>query len=333
MDKTDIYKFRDSISQYAGVPSKPIVIGKVIEPDITVLIPTYKRMETLMLTVKSAVEQTETDNYEILIVDNDPDSETEKIKSFLSSFHSDKISYYVNEKNLGLCGNWNRGIELAKGSYIAMIHDDDLLSPYFLSAVRQAVREQNDPGIIGVDYKRFDSSGLPSFIKPERLNYRQVTKRTYFFGRYINIAGMTFKRALALKIGGFSEAYYPNQDSVFIYQALLLGQVVNIEHSLAGYRVEKNLSLSGDNMKNVILTVERVRKNIAEHEKFAYKWMKKYDDTFLYQYVQNANRYWSLKIDYQEIFQLVSIDKKSINPIKLKWMKVLLKLEQLRKVP
>ena len=330
MEKTDIYKFRDSIGQYADVPSEPIVLSKVAEPDITILIPTYKREETLILAVKSAAEQMDADHYEILIVDNDPDHEKEKIRSFLSSFHTDKISYYINGKNLGLCGNWNRGIALAKGNYIVMIHDDDMLSPYFLSAIRQTIREQDDPGIIGVDYKRFDSSGIPSFTKPQSLDYRQVTKRTFFFGRYINIAGMTFKRELALKIGGFSETYYPNQDSVFIYQALLLGRVVNVGHPLAGYRVEKNLSLNGDNMKKVILMMERMRRDIAEHEKFAHKWMKTYGDTFLYQYVQNANRYWSLNIDHKEIFQLASINKKEVNWIKLKWMKALLKLGQIR---
>lgn len=35
------------------------------------------------------------------------------------------ISYFKNEKSLGTPANWNRGISLAKGEWIKLMHDDD----------------------------------------------------------------------------------------------------------------------------------------------------------------------------------------------------------------
>ena len=43
-----------------------------------------------------------------------------------------KLLRYKNEKNLGIYGNWNRCLQLARGKWYTMLHDDDLLSNNFL---------------------------------------------------------------------------------------------------------------------------------------------------------------------------------------------------------
>ena len=326
----DFYEYRDKIKTYKNVKSVLAVEGKIEKPDITIFIPTYKRAETLMVSVESAINQVGNYNYEILIVNNDPDGINGNSRELVENLNNEKIYYYVNEENIGLCVKRNGGIELARHKYVGMIHWDDILIPWFLAAMMPSIKATEEPEILGVSFVKFDSSNMPEFRKPVNLRYRNVTKKSYFFGKYINIAGMTVKREFILKLGGYADEYLPNEDSVLIYQVLLEGRVVNIESILAGYRQEMNLTLSGDTMKRIIEEVEYTRRVIAKHESFAATWMRYFDKEYLYRYVIGANRHWGLNIDPYEIYEMVGLPKKPINKIKYVIMRGLLKYEQTR---
>ena len=323
----DFYSNFDSFNVYSGVKSDLIISGNVNAPKFTVFIPTYKRSDTLRVTIESAINQFGADSYEIVIISNDPDGASGSVKELIESFNDDRIYYYVNEENIGLCGNWNRGIELARGEYVAMIHDDDMLSPWFVSSVLKGIAEADGPDILGVSYVDFNSSNMPVFKDPGKLNYREVSKESFFWGRYINIAGMTVNREFMLKLGGYADEYLPNEDTILIYQALLRGRVINIESMLAGYRQEINLSLKGDTMLNIVKKVEFTRRIIAEHEEFARKWMKRFDREYLYHLIVNANKKWGMKLDPYQVFEEVGLSRNRINPVKYFLMRVLRKIK------
>lgn len=327
----DIYQPINNFDTYQETGSKRIIASEVSDPHYTIFIPTYKRAATLKTTIESAVIQKCSKPFEIVIVNNDPEGTDGETKELIESFHDSRISYYVNDKNIGLCGNWNRGIELSCGEYISMIHDDDMLSPWFLQSVEQAIRENADPQIIGVSFINFDSAHMPEFIKPEELQYRKVTKESYFFGRYINIAGMTVKRDFVLRQGGYRDEYYPNEDSILIYQAVLSGNVINIEHALAGYRQEVNLSLSEHTMREIIRITEETRRMIAKHERFADRWMRRFDKEYLYSYIETANNHWKLRMDPKEVLRDNGFGNPKVNLMKVKLMNALLNLKKCRR--
>lgn len=323
MGTFDIYERVNHFQRYAHVKSREIISNKVEKPFFTIMIPTYKRASTLEVSLQSALQQVDADDYEILVVNNDPEGDTGETRELLEKISDTRVAYYVNEENIGLCGNWNRSIDLAKGKYIVMLHDDDLISPWCLQSLRQAIQEKNHPGIIGVGYHNFNSKALPEFEKPNRLAYRDLTKKSFFFGRNINIAGMTFRKDVALEIGGFADYYYPNEDTIFIYQGILHSSVINIENILAGYRIEMNATLSGDTLQNIILLTEKTRRCIAKHEAFAGRWMRHFDSEYFYQYVDGANRHWSLDMDYRELCNLAGVPYKKINRCKYMLMHLL----------
>ncbi|MCR5532191.1 MAG: glycosyltransferase [Lachnospiraceae bacterium] len=327
----DIYLPIDNFITCKRVNSIPVILSEVESPDYTIFIPTYKRASTLKTTIESAINQECTENYEIVIINNDPEGVNGETRELIESFRDKRISYYVNEENIGLCGNWNRGVELSRGRYISMIHDDDMLSPWFLSSVVRAIRENENPLVIGVSFFNFDSSHMPQFKAPEQSGYRVVTKKSFFFGRYINIAGMTVKREFILQQGGYRDEYYPNEDSILIYQAVMSGKVINIEHELAGYRQEVNLSLSEKTMREIILKTEKTRRMIAKHEGFAGRWMRRFDREYLYSYIETANRHWNHSMDWKELMKECGFEKPGISRFKLKMMNALLKLERRRR--
>lgn len=325
----DFYELQDNFKRYAHVPSTLVVEGKTDDPEYTIFIPTYKRAATLGVSVESAIKQFGDLKYEIIVINNDPEGTTGETPELLRNFGCDKLYYYVNSENIGMCGNWNRGIELARGKYICMIHDDDMLSPYFLKSMDKAIKENGNPGIIGVNSINFTSASMPEFTEPNTLTYRNVSKESFFFGKYITIAGMTVRRDLATKIGGYEDEYYPNEDTLFIYQGIVNDKVINIEASLAGYRQELNCSLNSETMKNIIITTEETRRNIAKYEDFAKKWMDTNDRVFLYDYVLAAKKFWNMEVDYKPVFEKFGFDLKEPSKLDIKMLH--LKLKMMRK--
>lgn len=92
---------------------------------VSICIPTYNGARYLEACLDSVLSQTYKD-IEILVVDDgSTDATLEIIERYAAS--DQRIRLVCNEHNLGLVGNWNRCIELARGDWIKFAFQDDLL--------------------------------------------------------------------------------------------------------------------------------------------------------------------------------------------------------------
>jgi glycosyltransferase involved in cell wall biosynthesis len=77
-------------------------------PKVSVVIPTYNYAHFLDETIQSVLNQTFLD-FELIIVDNNSTDNTEEVvKNYLSD---NRVSFYKNDTNIGLVGNWNKCLE------------------------------------------------------------------------------------------------------------------------------------------------------------------------------------------------------------------------------
>ncbi len=114
------------------------------EPLVTVLLPVYNR-PTVVKTIDSILKQTYK-NFEILIIDNaSTDNTVDEIKKIEDS----RIRLIVNEENKGQTYSLNKGLQLAKGTYIARIDSDDLALPTRLEKQVTFLEEHPDYGLCG----------------------------------------------------------------------------------------------------------------------------------------------------------------------------------------
>ena len=93
---------------------------------ISIIMSTYKEEESLLRqSIESILNQTYCD-FEYIIILDDPENEVHKriIEEYVLG--DSRIQFYINEKNMGLTHSLNRGIDLAKGEYIARMDADDI---------------------------------------------------------------------------------------------------------------------------------------------------------------------------------------------------------------
>ncbi|HFI0085410.1 TPA: glycosyltransferase family 2 protein [Streptococcus suis] len=95
---------------------------------VSVIIPTYKRNDTLKRAIESALRQTYK-NIEIIVVDDNANFPDIREKNRELVAHYSNIRFFENETNLGGGLTRNVGISKALGDYLAFLDDDDEFLP------------------------------------------------------------------------------------------------------------------------------------------------------------------------------------------------------------
>ena len=95
------------------------------EIPVTILLPVYNGEKYLSLAISSVLAQDFTD-FELLIID---DGSRDGSEAIIRSFTDPRIRFVKNEQNLGLVRTLNKGMDLAKGNYIARMDADDVMDP------------------------------------------------------------------------------------------------------------------------------------------------------------------------------------------------------------
>ena len=94
-------------------------------PTVSVVLPAYNCEKYIAKAIESVLHQTFTD-FEFIIFN---DGSTDRTEEIIKSFSDPRILYQVNNTNRGLVFTLNKGIDIAKGSYIARMDGDDIALP------------------------------------------------------------------------------------------------------------------------------------------------------------------------------------------------------------
>ncbi|MEM7053596.1 MAG: glycosyltransferase family A protein [Pseudomonadota bacterium] len=96
-----------------------------VKPKVTVFIPVHNRSDYVCVAVNSILAQT-FGGFELLIVD---DGSTDDTVEVLQRYRDPRIRIERNGTNQGIPATRNRGLELARGEYIALLDSDDHAYP------------------------------------------------------------------------------------------------------------------------------------------------------------------------------------------------------------
>lgn len=223
---------------------------RIPEPWLTVVVPTYKRVNLLEEALRSVLTQYHTDYFwDVVVVDNEPDDGKENdTERLIRELDSERILYYRNSENIRPGDNFNRGILLARGKWITMLHDDDLLVANTLQNLGKLIdlydRPESPLGAIAAQYIQFDYDSVRNEVKADipgmnrylcehpldmcmyHLTHRNVEILSHIGGS-VPSNGTTFLRKAVLEAGGFNEDFGISGDLILFY---------NIENTYAVYQ-------------------------------------------------------------------------------------------------
>lgn len=200
-------------------------------PLVTFGIPAYNRPAMLAETLTSIAEQTTFSDYEVVVCDDGGLPETRDV---VASFPREKFSLHVNTPPLGAVSNWNRCIERARGHWVTILHEDDVLYPWFLELTVPRLRA----GLSALCTRTVQGETQPPLDRPPlQAKVRSYPPAYYMKSGITPFPGVLFPRELGCRLGGFDEAWGPLADYEYWYRLSCAGPVEVVQAIGAFYRV------------------------------------------------------------------------------------------------
>lgn len=123
-------------------PSINPVSESICRPFWSVMIPTYNGAKYLKKTLASVLKQDIGSSMMQIEVIDDCSTEDD-IEAIVNEVGQGRISFYQQSKNLGLIGSWNACIQRARGHWVHILHQDDLVMPEFYSKFQTALENNS----------------------------------------------------------------------------------------------------------------------------------------------------------------------------------------------
>jgi glycosyltransferase involved in cell wall biosynthesis len=213
-------------------------------PSVSVGIPVYNGSDYIAEAIGSVLGQTFSD-FELIVCDN---CSTDNTAVIVRSFDDPRIRYIRNSENLGLVGNSNRCLELARGNYISILHHDDIMMPDNLKRKVRLLNEHSDVGLVHSNICIIDPLGKVVsqniWARESRKDY--VEKGMTIFHRLLRalplgasifIGAVLARRECYERLGGFSMELPHCSDSEMWMRISLFYNVACIGAPLVKYRV------------------------------------------------------------------------------------------------
>ena len=244
---------------------------------LTIAIPTYNRCRYLLETLDSIVCQLN-EEVEVIISDNASSDNTEEVvQEYIKKYN---IKYYKNEKNEGMDYNFLNCIDKAKGEYVHLMSDDDIMLKHAIDRILEYI-DLYQPDYIHLNsisfWDKIENSNLINRINLEE-DLVSIDKDIYMekLGVYI-----TYLSSTIIKKENFKKIYKPEKyiGTYFLHSHILLeilkgeGKVVITKEPYIGARMHNS---GGFNLYEVwVKQYKRLLMDTGEKAGYSHTMMKK----------------------------------------------------------
>ncbi len=181
----------------------------------SVMIPTFEPSRSLLDAIQSVLKQFDEaaahennlskDSLQITVVD-DTSSTVDVLSLLKKSGLADRVEFVKSGKHLGLAGNWNYAISLARADLVHLLHQDDLVERGFYQRMWQAFQEHPELGMAFCRSKIVDDKSHV-IKKTSRLRWQRGVLNTWLWRigerQRVQCPSAVVKKATYAAIGGF----------------------------------------------------------------------------------------------------------------------------------
>lgn len=202
-------------------------------PKVTVLMAVYNGERFLRQAIDSILEQTFTD-FEFVIVD---DGSTDSTWQILQEYAEEdaRIVLLQNQTNQGLAKSLNRGLEIARGEYIARMDADDVSLPERFDVQVSFLDAHTQVGVVGSAIKMIDAGGnyLKTIRHPKSHSF--ILWNLCFHTPFAHPAVM-FRKEVVDCVGGYVDDLAVNQDRDLWQRLSSVTRFANLPEALLLFR-------------------------------------------------------------------------------------------------
>lgn len=254
---------------------------------ISVVIPLYNKEKQIGQTLQSVLSQTFQD-FEIVIVnDGSTDSSVAKVEEI-----NDSRIRLINQSNAGVSAARNRGINEAKGKYVAFIDADDEWKPDYLETQLMLANKYPECEAFATNYEFRNTTGVTS---PTKINNIPFKGEDGILSNYFEVAAsshppicsisiMATKDAL-MAIGGFPVGIKSGEDLLTWARLACHYKIAYTRHTAATFiesesdsATSKAVQRSGGEQKvlDSLLELYKTYQNVIGLRDYIIRWYKIY---------------------------------------------------------
>lgn len=127
---------------------------------ISVVIPLYNKEKSIERTILSVLNQTYGD-YELVVVNDGSTDRSLDVVERMNGLTNERVRV-INQENAGVSAARNRGIQEAKGEYIAFLDGDDLWDKDFLKEMVRLMEDYPGKSIYGLACAKIVGDDIPN---------------------------------------------------------------------------------------------------------------------------------------------------------------------------
>ncbi len=237
-------------------------ISQPHSPEISIIVPVYKVERFLNACIESILSQTFTDFELILVDDGSPDNCPALCDAAAAKDGRIRV---VHQKNRGLSGARNAGLDTARGEWIAFVDSDDTITPDYCEKLYRAVRDTGAKMAV-CNYRQVDEECVP--LKEQYLHVRQGVMDTAQVLEHCTLIPYMVAWNKLYHKSIFAELRFAegklNEDTMLLcYAYEKAGSIANIPDAMYLYR---KVAGSIVNSKMTLRSLDRVEANYTVFE-------------------------------------------------------------------
>jgi len=245
--KNKLYEFADDrgllylkghnerVRRFYGNQWNAYVPIDINNPKISVVMSVYNGGKYLEDSVKSILTQTYQD-FEFIIVN---DASTDDSLEIIKKIEDCRLRIITNPENIGLTKSLNKGIQLARGEYIARMDVDDISLPHRFETQVNFLEKNPDYALVGSSYYQIDKDNKTNAlinVLTDNAQIKQGMTKQNWFGH----GSVMMRKYVFLQVGGYDERFQLAQDYDLWLRIAECYKVANIAEPLYKWRTTKS---------------------------------------------------------------------------------------------
>jgi GT2 family glycosyltransferase len=207
---------------------------RAAQPIISIVVPVYNTPERFLKELVASVRAQTYPAWQLCIADGG--STQPHVQRLLRQFCDDpRILATHLAANQGIAGNTNAALSLASGDFVALLDHDDLLPPFALFEMAEAIENHPEADFLysDEDKVREDGGRFDPHFKPD---WAPDTLRSHNYICHLAV----FRRDLLTELGGLHEGLDGSQDhDLFLRAGLRAREIVHIPKVLYHWRAHR----------------------------------------------------------------------------------------------